>query len=194
MCRASCDRYFFLGCLTVTVRVIVLAVPPVGVYVIFSVTLSRLSLRSALLAFDDSAIVIVCAPALATVTVLAASLIALPFLGLVEDAMLSLPAPGSCSDEADRGAADARRGDRDDVARRGGGGGRRGGAAAGVGVGVGVGSGRSRLRVVHGRPWPPLFQPIASTPALAIVEDRRRQRVVVRARQAVTASPVPAWP
>ena len=63
----------------------VFAVPPVGVYVIFSVNLSFLSLRSALLAFDDRLSVTVCAPALVTVTVLVASLIALPFLGLADD-------------------------------------------------------------------------------------------------------------
>src|SRR3954471_11207717 len=97
MCRASCVPYFFfLGCLTVTVFVSVFAVPPVGVYVIFRATFSCLSFFSAVLAFEDRLTVMVWAPDLVALTVLVESLIVEPFLGLVDDATLIAPAPGSC--------------------------------------------------------------------------------------------------
>src|SRR4051794_7986055 len=95
MCPASSGAYFLvLGCLTVTVLVKVLALPPLGVKVTFKVNFKVLFVLSAFLAVDERLSEIDWAPALPTVTFLVASFTVLPFLGLAEEAMLSLPASG----------------------------------------------------------------------------------------------------
>src|ERR1700754_462704 len=95
MCRAlSAYLLAFFGLLMVPVFVNVLAAPPVGVYVTLIVNFSFLSFLSALLAFELRLSVIAWAPDLVTLTVLVESVTALPFFGLAEEAMLSLPGPG----------------------------------------------------------------------------------------------------
>jgi hypothetical protein len=83
MCLASqLPGYFFFDALTVTVFVDVLAVPPVGVNLIVSFTERLLFFLRAFMAFDESEIVTVWAPAFVTVTFLAVSFTLAPFFGL----------------------------------------------------------------------------------------------------------------
>src|SRR4051794_38900232 len=165
MCPASSGSYFLvLGCLTVTVLVKVFALPPLGVNVTFKVNFKVLFVLSAFLAVDERLSEIAWAPALPTVTFLIASFTALPFLGLAEEAMLSLPAPGHWTESLI--VVPLTRADGIVIALLTFAG---GGVTVLVGGGVTVPAGGGVVVVVHGRPEPSFLKPIAATALREIV-------------------------